>query len=221
MWGLCWQGAFTARVDLDRAACRAFERAVFRNPAVGLTAAEDGTAPRVRDQASADEEDQPLLTTPPATRVPRLCRRRLCVVSPSSCPNEPVNVTASSNSFSRSRWIIRPRSSPASRPRSHRRSPIRSFASSSRSIAGVRVPRRGTLTTASGLLRSSALPHSLADPKGGQPSLSCALQQPDLSQPDYPKVQPLVRSTFFRRSQVGAASTPWSPAPHRTNRRAP
>jgi hypothetical protein len=124
LWGLCWQGAFTARVDLDRAACRAFERAVFRNPAVGLTAAEDGTAPRVRDQASADEEDQPLLTTPPAARVPRLCRRRLCVVSPSSCPNEPVNVTASSNSFSRSRWIIRPRSSPACRPRSHRLSRI-------------------------------------------------------------------------------------------------
>jgi hypothetical protein len=76
------------------------------------------------DRGPADEEEQPLLTTPPAARVPRLCRQRLRVVSPSSCPNEPVNVTASSNSFSRSRWIIRPRSSPACRPRSHRLSRI-------------------------------------------------------------------------------------------------
>src|ERR687893_3154761 len=55
-------GASAARVDLHRAACTAFERAVFRRPAVRLTAVGDGTAPRVRDQASADE-DQPLLMT--------------------------------------------------------------------------------------------------------------------------------------------------------------
>jgi hypothetical protein len=159
-------------------------------------------------------------------------------------------MTASSNSFSRSRWVIRPRSSPACRPRSHRRSRISwpsapgrpasrsvsrsstsrlqppclskpgAFASSSRSIAGVRVPRRGTLTTASGLLRSSALQHSLADPKGGQPFLNCVLHPPVLSPSDYPKDQPHVRSTSSRRSRVGVVSTPWSQAPHQTNRRA-
>src|ERR671921_2357482 len=96
----------------------------------------------------------------------------------------------------------------------------RSFASSSRSIAGVRVPRRGTLTTASGLLRSSALPHSLADPKGGQPFLNCVLPPPVLSPSDYPKGQPLVHSTSSQRSRVGVASTPWFLAPHQTNRRA-
>jgi hypothetical protein len=52
------------------------------------------------------------------------------------------------------------------------------------------------------------------------PSLTCALHPPVLGPPDYPKDLPHLRSTSSRRSQVAAASTPWSQAPHRTIRRA-
>src|SRR5215213_1187169 len=82
------------------------------------------------------------------------------------------------------------------------------------------VPRIGTQTTASRLLRSSGLPHRLPH-EGAHPPLSCALHPPILSQPDYPKVQPLVRSTSSRRRQVAAASTPWCLAHDQTNGKVP
>src|SRR5215207_820261 len=57
--------------------------------------------------------------------------------------------------------------------------------------------------------------------EGAHPSLTRALHPLVLSPLDYPKDQPHVRSTSSRRSQVGAASTPWSPVRDQTIRRTP
>src|SRR5688572_21407292 len=62
--------------------------------------------------------------------------------------------------------------------------------------------------------------HTRLPQEGWQPSLSCPLHPPALDPPDYPAVPPHERSTSSQRSQVGAASTPWSQAHDQTNRMA-
>jgi hypothetical protein len=57
--------------------------------------------------------------------------------------------------------------------------------------------------------------------EGARPSLTCALHPPVQCRSDSPAGPPRERSTSSRRSRVGAASTPWSPARDRRNRRVP
>ena len=136
-------------------------------------------------------------------------------------------------------WIFSPhRHSREARPRESREREIHALQGRYRIRSGARAARYTPLFSRTRYERSDAwrlargrclrVPPSvvrvsrLPFPRGDDhPALSRALHPAVPGPSDCPVGQPHVRSTSSRIGRVGAASTPWSPAPHRRNRREP